>query len=124
MPKKGSETIAIRRAADRSGTADDYYSDNEAPTEGVGAATRCILWPRASSSESERGTHTIAGLHVFVPPDEIAWDPNLPEDERELRPEDRVTARGEDWRLDGDVGDWRKRTGNRVGFLFELRRWR
>lgn len=123
MAAKGSETVTVRRVMPAApGSDDDFYgSAPEAREAGVAVLDRCIIWPRASSSDSGRGVTTIEGLHIFVPHDEVFWDPTLTE--QELLPEDKVTARGQDWELDGAVGDWRKKRGNRIGFLFEVKRW-
>jgi hypothetical protein len=123
MAAKGTETAAVRRQ--RADEEDDFYGDEAAAEDmaGVAVLDRCIVWPRASSSGGERGLYTIEGLHIFVPHGEIVWDPALPLEEQELRPEDKVTIRGEDWQLESAVGDWRKKRGNRVGYLFEVGRW-
>ena len=121
MAKKGAETATVRR--EMSSDQGDFYGDTDVVERGIAVLDKCIVWPRASSSDSGRGVTTIEGLHIFVPHDEVFWDPTLPVDEQELLPDDKVTVRGKDWMLDGAVGDWRKKRGNRVGYLFEVRRW-
>lgn len=124
MAAKGSETATVWRAMP--GTPDDdFYGDEpgEDRMAGVAVLDRCIIYPRASSTDGERGLHTVEGLHIFVPHDEVVWDPAQPEADRELRPEDKVIARGEEWMLEGAVGDWRKKDGRRIGYLFEVMRW-
>ena len=121
MAKKGAETAVVRRMV--KSDEDDFYGDVGSTESGVAVLDRCIVWPRASTSDDSRGVTTVEGLHIFVPPDELEWDPSLPVEERELRPQDKVTVRGEDWMLDGAVGDWRRPRGKRVGYLFEVVRW-
>jgi len=123
MVAKGSETATIRRKGQGDADDDFYDEPREELMHGVAVLDRCVVWPRASSSDSGRGVTTIEGLHIFVPHSEVFWDPALPEAEQELRPEDQVFVRGKAWQLDGAVGDWRKKRGNRVGFLFEVVRW-
>lgn len=123
MAQKGTETATVRRKAEGDDDADFYGDEVEETMTAVAVLDKCIVWPRASTSSTERGVTTIEGLHIFVPHDEVVWAPGLTFDEQELLPEDKVTIRGKDWQLDGAVGDWRKKRGNRVGFLFEVTRW-
>lgn len=122
MAKRGTETVVVRRAAS-GGSDDDFYGDTVLPPTGVAVLDACIIWPRASSASSERGITTISGLHIFVPHDALEWSPLVAEADRELRGEDLILARHREWRVDGDVGDWRKKTGNQIGYLFEVVRW-
>lgn len=123
MAKRGTEQVLIKRQVS-TGSDDDFYGDTSTQLEVVATLEACIIWPRASSADSERGVTTISGLHIFVPPDEIYWEASVPLAQQELTGEDHVIARGADWQLDGDAGDWRKpKTGMRIGWLFEVRRW-
>lgn len=122
MARRGTETVVVRRATS-GGSDDDFYGDTSLPPTAVAVLEACIIWPRASSSSSERGITTIEGLHIFVPHDAVEWAPGTPPEEQELQSEDLVLARHRDWEVDGAVGDWRKKSGNQIGYLFEVRRW-
>lgn len=122
MAKEGVETVTIRRNLP-GGPVDDFYGEEDDNLADVAVLKRCIIWPRAATRDSERGIHTIAGLHIFVPSGQVEWDAAVAEADRELRPEDHVVARGKDWQMEGDVGDWRKKAGDPVGYLFEVGRW-
>lgn len=123
MAKRGTETVEIKRYVS-TGDDDDFYGDTSTQLAVVATLQECIIWPRASSADADRGVTTISGLHIFVPPDAIFWDADVPLAEQELTGEDHVVARGKDWQLDGDAGDWRKpKTGRRLGWLFEVKRW-
>lgn len=115
MPAKGSETLLIKRAEK------DRYGD-EGPAVLVATSRQAILWPRASSETSDRGIVTIEGFHVFVPTGQTTWEAGVPEEAQHLRSTDIIEARGKRWNLEGAVGDWRKKTGKKIGFMFEIER--
>lgn len=115
MPAKGTEELVVRRGVkDRYGDITDEMA--------VAYQAQAILWPRAASETSDRGVVTIEGYHVFVPAGQTTWAPSIPESEQAILPTDRITARSDSWEIDGAVGDWRKKRGNRVGLLYEIKR--
>lgn len=115
MPAKGTEELVVRRGVkDRYGDITDEVA--------VAYQAQAILWPRASTESGDRGIVTVEGFHVFVPAGQTTWAPFVPESERAILPTDNVTARDGSWEIDGAVGDWRKKTGNRVGLLYEVKR--
>jgi len=112
---KGTEELVVRRPVR------DRYGDVTAE-EAVAYQGQAILWPRASSETSDRGIVTIEGFHVFVPNGQTTWAPEIPVAERKILPTDVITARDGRWEIDGAVGDWRKKTGRKVGLLYEVKR--
>lgn len=115
MPAKGVEELVIRREQR------DRYGDVIGEVA-VAYQAQAILWPRASIETSDRGVVTIEGLHVFVPDGQTTWAPGVAPEDQEIRPTDVITARYESWEIDGAVGDWRKKRGNKVGLLYEVKR--
>lgn len=122
MAQRGSESAVIRRSATEDNEDDAFYGDRTVEAA-VAHLDSIMVWPRASQVSSERGVTTIEGLHIFVPPDGVTWAPDVPEADRELRPDDMILVRDKEWRMDGAVGDWRKKSGSRTGWLFEVERW-
>lgn len=124
MAKRGNESAVVRRATSASAD-DDFYGEpsGTGPEAAVAVLDSILVWPRAAGSESERGITTIEGLHIFVPADGVTWAPEVAEEDQELRPEDQILVRGREYRMDGAVGDWRKKSNERVGWLFEVQRW-
>lgn len=120
MAKQGTEEIEIRR------TTTDRYGDVTDDII-VARATKVLLWPRAGGGrDTGRGIVTIEGYHVWVPTGKTVWEDTVAEADRKLREADDVilTSRNDPRRyhLEGAVGDWRNKRGNRLGFLFEVKR--
>lgn len=107
MAAKGTEEVVVRRAPTKDRLGDVV------PGEVVGTLTRCIVWPRSSSEDSNRGIVTIEGLTVFVPAP-VATMP---------LGSDVVEVRGQTHQIEGAVGDWRKKNGRKVGIMFETTRY-
>jgi hypothetical protein len=79
----------------------------------VGDLTRCIVWPRSSTEDANRGRVGIDGYHIWAP------DPQV------VTPEatDVVEVRGETHNIEGRPGDWRNKRGKKKGLLFEVSRY-
>lgn len=106
MPKKGKETVVVRRQA----TKDRY--GNRVPGAVVGELKRCLVYPRASTENAERGTVAIDGQNVWAPvPIRI-----------EVLATDEVEVRGELQSIEGKPGDWHK-NGKRLGLLFQTMKY-
>lgn len=106
MPKKGKEIVTVRRQS----TKDRY--GNRVLGEVVGQLKRCIVYPRASSEDSDRGIVAIDGQNVWAPsPLKI-----------DVYATDDVEIRGELHSIEGKPGDWRK-SGKRLGLLFQTERY-
>lgn len=119
MTVRGSETVEVHRP-----TPKDRFGDPVGPEAMLVVAELrdCIIYPRMAGEFGERGAHTVAGLHVAVPQDAVFFTAGLLAAEAELRSTDTVLARGEMWKIDGSVGDWRKKDGTPVIFMFETMR--
>lgn len=115
MPAKGVEELVVRRPVK------DRYGDVTGEAA-VAYQDQAILWPRAATETGDRGVVTIEGLHVFVPDGRTTWDPAVPPAERVIQSSDVITARDLRWEIDEAVGDWRKKTGKKVGLLYEVKR--
>lgn len=61
-------------------------------TDGLPRTEQAVVWPRTSTEDADRGVIIIAGLNMKLP----AGDP--------ITALDVVTARGEDWDVDGVPG--------------------
>ncbi|MDQ3275339.1 MAG: hypothetical protein M3Q39_10015 [Actinomycetota bacterium] len=88
----------------------------------VATLEECIIYPRSSSEQGDRGIHTIRGLHIAAPQDAVVFASGLAGADQELRGSDEIEARGQRWVVDGAVGDWRKKDGEPVVYLFETMR--
>lgn len=120
MAKSGTETLTVTRAT--ASEDDDFYGDAPSGDPVTVASTEtAVVWPRAAEINTGRGIVTIEGLSIFVADGELEW--HVPDGERDIREKDRIHVRGKDWMLEGVVGDWRKKNGDRVGDLFNLTRW-
>lgn len=106
MAKRGRETCTVKRSPTKGRTGD------VTPGAVVGDLTACIIWPRFSSEDSERGTRIIEGYTVFAPAPVAI----------EVRATDTITARGDDWNIDGAPGDWRSKNGRKIGLMVMLKR--
>lgn len=106
MAKKGKENITIQRRPEETRTGD------RAPGEVAGVLRRCLVWPRASSEQADRGTVTIEGYNVWAPAP-IAF---------EISSDDVVVVRGHEHEIEGVPGDWQKR-GKMLGLLFQTKRY-
>lgn len=106
MPQ-GTESVVIRRPDVPSRTGD--------PTPGmvVGTLERCIVWPRGSTEDADRGIVGIEGFHVWAPAP-YAVTPEA---------SDVVIVRGDVYNIEGTPGDWRSRRGKKRGLLFEVGRY-
>jgi uncharacterized protein YfaP (DUF2135 family) len=107
MPKRGTETVEIRRAPTK-----DRFGDI-VPGAKVGDLKNCIVWPRSSSENSDRGIISIDGHHVWAP-DPVDFD---------FSAEDVAVVRGNEEQVEGTPGDWRKASGTKLGILFETKRY-
>lgn len=103
MAKKGSELVSVQRQATTNSDED------KVPGEMVGVLKNCIVMPRASSENADRGIRSIAGYTVFAPAPVAI----------EVRATDVIIVRGKEHGVDGVVGDWRNRRGKFVGLLFQ-----
>jgi hypothetical protein len=107
MAAKGSELVSVQRQPTTNSDGD------KAPGEMVGVLKRCIVMPRASRENAERGIVSIEGYTVWAPaPIDI-----------EVRASDVIVVRGKEYGVDGVVGDWRNRRGKFVGLLFQTTRY-
>lgn len=107
MAAKGVEDVLVRRAPTQDRLGDPV------PGEVVGILENCIVWPRSTSENADRGRVTIEGQNVWVPAP-VSIVPKA---------SDVVEIRGEMHNIDGAVGDWRKKTGKRKGLLFATTRY-
>jgi hypothetical protein len=98
-----TETITVEPFIKKGPTGQREYGD---PREIKG----CKIWPR-TSSEAEDGA-ILDGLNVYVPPraDPLATT-ELPV---AIKANDRITARGKDWEIDGAPGEFRPSSGVKV----------
>lgn len=105
MAKRGNETVVISRAPtiDRLG--------DKVPGSVVGSLTSCIVWPRESTEDANRGVIILDGYTVWAPAP-IAI---------EVRATDTVALRGKDWNIEGVPGDFRK-NGRKLGLMLMLKR--
>lgn len=103
------ETITVVRPAtttDRYGNAiSDWTSATRTDIDG------CAVAPRSSSEDNIGRQAVIVGLTVYAPAG------------ADIRPTDRLEVRGDDYEVDGDVGDWRNPfTGSRPGLEVPVKR--
>lgn len=106
MAQRGTEDVVVKRPAKPSRTGDPG-----APTD-LGTLKDCIVWPRSTDENANRGTVTIEGYNVWAPAP-VAVVP---------KSTDIVHVRGVDWQIEGVPGDWRKR-GRKVGILFAVMKY-
>ena len=107
MAKRGTETVEVRRRPTKDPMGDPV------PGEKVGDLTACIIWPRSSSEQAERGTVSIEGFNVWAPAP-YAVTPKAT---------DVVVVRGEEHEVEGVPGDWRTKRGRQQGLLFQTKRY-
>lgn len=107
MAAKGSELVSVQRAP-----SEDAFGDKQ-PGEMVGLLKRCIIMPRASRENAERGIVSIEGFTVWAPAPVTI----------EVLATDVIVVRGEEYGVDGVVGDWRNKRGKFLGLLFQTSRY-
>lgn len=107
MTAKGTETVVVRKPPE-----EDRFG-NKKPGAVVGSLERCIIWPRSSTEESNRGIVGVDGYHVWAP-EPYAVTPDAA---------DIVEIRGVSYNIEGQPGDWRNRRGKKKGLLFETSRY-
>ena len=105
MAAKGSELITVQRQPTVNSDGD------KTPGEVVGVLKHCIVMPRASSENAERGIVSISGYSVWCPaPVNI-----------DVKGSDVIVVRGHEHGVEGVVGDWRDKRGRRLGLLFQTK---
>lgn len=107
MAAKGTETVEVFEK----GTRDRLNNVVDGPKKGD--LKRCIIFPRETSEDSNRGTITIEGYTVWAPAP-IA----IP-----LSSTDTVVARGRRWSVEGVPGDWRSKRGKKLGVMLTLQKF-
>lgn len=105
MAKRGVETAIVSRPGVRTRLGD------LTPGAVVGPLTGCIVWPRTSSENADRGVVIIDGYEVWAPAP-ITID---------IKATDVINVRGEDWNIEGRPGDYRK-NGVKLGLMLLLKR--
>lgn len=80
---QGNETVVIKREQDVDWQGDPVGDSSEI------VLTRCQLWPRSSTEDSDRGRVIIEGWNVFVPKGQAAV---LATDIVEIRGEDHLVV--------------------------------
>lgn len=101
---RGAETVELIRL----GEPDRW---GERPEQAPVAIPGCVLWPRTSTEDDARGVVVIAGLNCFLPPGSP-----------QVSAVDRIRARGGDWEVEGEPGDYRNTSGRAVGVLVTLQK--
>ena len=107
MAAKGSELITVQRQSTKNSDGD------KTPGEVVGLLERCIVLPRASSENSDRGITGVKGYTVWAP-QPVTF---------EVKASDVIVVRGEECGVDGAVQDWRNKRGRKLGLLFQTMRY-
>jgi hypothetical protein len=105
MAAKGSELVSVQRQATTNSDGD------KTPGEMVGVLRRCIVMPRASSENAERGIVSISGYSIWCPAP-IPF---------EVKATDVIVVRGHEQGVEGVVGDWRNKKGKPMGILFQTK---
>jgi hypothetical protein len=95
MAAKGTETAEVFAAPMRDRV------NNVTPGAKKGDLKRCIVIPRSSDENAERGTVIIEGYTVWAPAPVAI----------EVTALDVVKVRGKQWSIEGVPGDWRNRRG-------------
>jgi hypothetical protein len=107
MPAKGTELVSVQAAGDTNGDGDPI------PGEMRGVLKRCIVMPRASRENAERGIVSIEGYTIWAPAP-ITFP---------VLASDVIVVRGKELGVDGVVGDWRNKRGKFLGLLFQTTRY-
>ena len=102
---RGRETIQILPSAGST-------SDNEPLPAGDPVPVKnCIIWPRRSSEDNDRGSVIIEGFNVYLPPGS-----------RVPKAVDKIVARGKTWEVEGVPGQFVSPSGRDKGTLVVLKR--
>jgi hypothetical protein len=107
MAARGTESVVVKRPPTPSRLGD--------PTTGavVGTLENCIVWPRSSTENADRGIVGMEGFHIWAPaPTAVVPDSS-----------DVVEVRGATYNIEGTPGDWRTKRGRQKGLLFEVGRY-
>lgn len=90
------ETVIIKPYVGKSPTGQITYG----PTRTV---TGCTVWPR-TTDEIEAGGAIIDGLNIYKAGADLA----------SVKANDRITARGKEWDIDGVPAEYRPNSGQKV----------
>lgn len=100
---RGTEVVTVlRQQRDENGDLTGTVTETE--------LANCLVWPRSTTEDNERGIVPISGYGVWV------------QGEPDVRADDRVEARGEVYQVEGVPARHRKFSGAQWGTLFMLER--
>lgn len=100
---RGTETVTILRPG-----AEDQFGQ-PGPDDAPRDVPQCIVFPRTSTEDHDRGEVVITGLGVAMPPG------------TDIKATDRVVARGQTWEVEGQPGDYRSKGGRAKNILVFLK---